>query len=574
MKFTNCKVKNFASYKDLEFNYDNLGLVAITGETGSGKSTLLDIIPWILFGETSKDTKADDIRSWTCEEPTYGELEVETENLGIVRINRIRGNASENDLYITYNSNLDNKIRGKSIHETQDIIETILNVTSDLYFTSAYLHQFSKADTFFLSRSSERRDLFEKVVDQSKAIQLTNNVSKERKELKQKIESHERMLIQHNARLRTLNEMLQDSYGSHERWSVEQADKHQELFTKSEDFQENKEHKLLELNSSIIQHFLKVIDTDAIHKISKIENECYSVEHETNNLLNVLKDLNELNDPVCPTCHNEIDGSHLENEKIKTSNSIAANEQDYIKLKTVLSELRKDVELLQRIDVIQKDIEHLEQVENVYLPQLEDLKNQVNPFDAQIAATKLKTRLIEEATHAEEHKQVSDNQRLSLLDLLYDLTFDLRGAILLQAVQEIESKTNEVLNKYFDSEILVKFTLESSDKLELEMQKSGNVCTFKQLSGGQRCMLKLAFNLSLMKLAENKAGVKFNTLALDEPLTGLSDDLKIKAFSLFESLTNDYDTIMIVEHSDALKACFNNTIVVQLESDQSKISYS
>src|SRR6185503_7725173 len=103
-----------------------------------------------------------------------------------------------------------------------------------------------------------------------------------------------------------------------------------------------------------------------------------------------------------------------------------------------------------------------------------------------------------------------------------------------------EKQANDILTTYFDSEILIQLKLESSDKLEVEIQKNGNMCSFRQLSGGQRCMLKLAFNLSIMSLAENKAGIKFPTLMLDEPLNGLSEDLKVRAFSLFESLTKSY----------------------------------
>lgn len=46
--------KNFASFRELEFDFSNKGLTLIAGPTGSGKSTLLDAPSWCLFGVTSK----------------------------------------------------------------------------------------------------------------------------------------------------------------------------------------------------------------------------------------------------------------------------------------------------------------------------------------------------------------------------------------------------------------------------------------------------------------------------------------------------------------------------------------
>jgi ABC-type lipoprotein export system ATPase subunit len=97
-------VTNFGSYKHLEFDFNSNGLTLISGPTGSGKSTLCDIVPWILFGRTSKGGAVDEVRSWDAEEATTGTL-----MLHGISITRSR---KPNDLTI------DGR-RGKDLNDTQ-----------------------------------------------------------------------------------------------------------------------------------------------------------------------------------------------------------------------------------------------------------------------------------------------------------------------------------------------------------------------------------------------------------------------------------------------------------------------
>lgn len=572
MKFKHCSVQNFGSYKDFSIDFNNLGLVAVTGETGSGKSTILDMIPWILFGETSKDTKAEEVRTWGSDDPTTGELQIELSDATLMTVTRVRGGPSETDLYFVLGAD-PSKIRGKSILETQKLIESRLKISADLYFTSAYLHQFSKADTFFIARATDRREVFKKIVDQSLAIELADEIASRKKPLKVTILKDDAHLEFVYKSIATDNERLVRQQDAMANWAAKRDVELSELENLSTAFSLHIRAMVDREHAAIEEITTKLVEDPNIEKrIVANHKMYYEVAAGLNALKEQLSEIQKHGDLVCPTClqtlpeQDKIDIPSLM-QRINDFECILADESKKGQ------NLQHQRQLQHSLDEHRRTVTRLTERQDPHKVQVAALQKQTNPYIEQVKELTYTIKDSEAAHRALTKIGLQNKHELFLLETLQNLTLDLRGAILNNALSDLEKSTNHILSTYFDSEILIKFSLESSDKLELDIQKSGNPCSFRQLSGGQRCMLKLAFNLSLMALAENKAGVKFHTLMLDEPLTGLSDDLKIKAFSLFESLTKHYETIVVVEHSDALKACFNNKIVVTMVGDESKADF-
>jgi DNA repair exonuclease SbcCD ATPase subunit len=177
MRIVSVVAENFASYKKLRFNFDNQGLCLIQGATGSGKSTLCDVIPWCLFGHTSKGGTVDEIISWNSTEPTMVSITFDDDT----NITRIRGHkAKDNDLCIDKD---EETIRGKDLNDTQKIINSILGMTCDVYLAGAYYHEFSQTAQFFSTTAKNRRALCEQLVDLKLAKNLQLNVSEKKKEI-------------------------------------------------------------------------------------------------------------------------------------------------------------------------------------------------------------------------------------------------------------------------------------------------------------------------------------------------------------------------------------------------------
>ena len=66
--------------------------------------------------------------------------------------------------------------------------------------------------------------------------------------------------------------------------------------------------------------------------------------------------------------------------------------------------------------------------------------------------------------------------------------------------------------------------------------------------------------------------LNFGMVMLDEPLNGLSDNLKVRAFGLLQELEQAYGTVLVIDHSPELKAQFSNVVTVSKSSGSSKIN--
>mgnify|MGYP002413704537 FL=1 len=84
-------------------------------------------------------------------------------------------------------------------------------------------------------------------------------------------------------------------------------------------------------------------------------------------------------------------------------------------------------------------------------------------------------------------------------------------------------------------------------------------------------MLKLAFNVAYMEAAQNCAGVKIDTVMLDEALNGLDADLKVKAYNLVEYLGTIYSSVIVIEHSEEFKTLFPTVFKVSKEGSRSQV---
>jgi DNA repair exonuclease SbcCD ATPase subunit len=167
---------------------------------------------------------------------------------------------------------------------------------------------------------------------------------------------------------------------------------------------------------------------------------------------------------------------------------------------------------------------------------------------------------------------LSANQlEIGNIETLQDCVAAYRAKAIEYSIYILQSSTNKILAEFFDAEIKVAFSVEDADKLDVTIHKDGNMCSFPQLSKGQRCLLKLSFGISVMKSVKNYHSLGLNCAFFDEALDGLSEEFKVKAYRLFESLIQDYGSVFVVEHSSELKAMFPNSYKVELINGESFI---
>ena len=613
MKLGKGSYRNFGSYAELEIDFQDLGLTLISGQTGSGKSSLMDAPAWALYGRTSKDGTADSVKRWGASVEAGATTGIQCVSLpdGNISVHRLRGGGSNNDLYWTEEGKDDAPIRGKNIIETQDLLEKRLGVSSDLYFISAYFSQFSQSDSFFTAKAAQRRETLESISDLSLAVRIGGQASGDTKRTKQSLQVGIGAQQANAGRIGALTQSIASTNSAYELWEGSHRRDVAELRAKREGFSSESRVALAAAASRLESLDAKIVEPEKINfKIQKVKEEIKALDEDKAKQAEAHKKWTEIRSskdsfvreyerhskpgkPTCPTCLGPSDNPNkkhflaelkdkiatLEHQESLASDSLqsytervpAALEAVNDKYSELLKQQRANDSLINDFERAKADYIRLEAQTNPYEEQLKKAENAVNPHDGQLEemATALNNCNIQKVKIDAQVKELET--RLSALGQLYDLSMVLRGKLLEGAVKQIQDSTNACLDKYFDGEIKVAFEL-SADKLDVTIQKNGYECGFKALSGGQRCMLKLAFTTSLMEAAANNAGVHFDTLFLDEALNGLDEGLKVKAFGLLEQLSLKHSSVLVIDHCEEFKNLFNNRYDVTIESDISTLT--
>lgn len=531
MKFIVTGAINFGSYKEITLDLESAGLSLIYGPTGSGKSTLPDIPAWVLFGKTAKDGNADEVRSWQTEkeEATEGFVTLET-NAGVIAVSRIRGSQKQNDLYWTEEDSQE-KIRGKDLVDTQKLLNERLGYDFNTYLSASYFSEFSPTASFFVANAKDRREVFEKITDLSLPVKLLDRISDEKKQTKETIKAAESSLATIEGNFSTLRSSYQEVYARHKRWDSDQLSN----IAKLKDLSENHE-RAAAIRKEDLESKSKTWDSYHRQKLKEVNTKLEGFDSSK----------------ACVTCGYDPKGEFREST-----------------LSAIISQKRQ-----------------LEQQENPYKTQLQSLSEDDKNYQKErLQEERLKenphqSMVLSMAQQLENKKKQKEQGRQDLqtvniyyqdLELLSDLTQQLRALLLEKSVKEAEVKTNDYLAKFFDAEIQVTFSLQNPDKLKVDLQKNGYECSYKQLSKGQRQLLKLCFAVSIQKISSAQLKTTFDCLWFDEALDGLDSDFKVKAFSLFEHLAQEHSSVFLIEHAPEFQELFSNKYKVSISSDISEV---
>jgi len=514
-------LRNFQSYRELNLDLTNTGLLMIFGETGSGKSTIMDAVAWALYGETGKGVNSDDVKSWLAEGDTQAIIEVDDHII-------VRTRGTKNDLTI-------DDTRGINLTDTQRIINTKLGVDFDSFLNSSYLSQFSKSDTFFIASAKERRSILEGVVDLSLPIKASEQARLSIKQLKQDIQSCELDIAKATGKISAIQANIKsitkarDTFDSNQRKKLSEA-------LKIRRQKEASIAKWKEENDQKIEYIKQKLTPAETYK--ELEDKIKDLDSQIANLSTAAcKECGEL------TSENRDDKERLLNEK-----------------DTVKSQIKR---IKAEDDIVNKKLtQAICSVCPINLEDNDTVEAEVNPFDEQLEEATAQLASVKSDLLSSKADLKAKSLEIERLYFIDDKSFELRGLLLGNTIQLAEANTTRILEKYFDSKIRVALEITDADKVDVTIYNNVNLSTFKQLSGGERCMLKLAFTISLMQLTQNKLGKPFNLIMLDEPLNGLDENLKVKALQMLEELLERTPSVLVIEHSPEVQTHAVNSIQV------------
>lgn len=140
-----------------------------------------------------------------------------------------------------------------------------------------------------------------------------------------------------------------------------------------------------------------------------------------------------------------------------------------------------------------------------------------------------------------------------------------------QALPQIETKANEILDRLSNGEMSVRFQtqreLKTSDALRetLEIQISDRAGTrdYELYSGGEAFRANFAIRLALSEILAQRAGARLQTLVIDEGF-GSQDTLgRQRLIEAINMVKADFAKILVITHIDELKEAFPTRIEVE-----------
>ncbi len=542
MRLKQVVIDNFGSYEHLEFDYSNLGLTSVQGLTGSGKSTLQDIPAWILYGVTSKNLLSDQVKNWSnLDKITKGVLTVQIQGRSAT-ITRIRGKSTENDLYWTVMDD-DHKFRGKDLADSQKLLTDFLGVTESVFFISSYYHEFNQSASFFTDKAKDRKEFFEELASLDKAVSLVETLQKHDKVISKAVKALENKKLSLNSELSSTKQAIKTSQLKKEAWDVENENFIRTLEKSLNEDKSALEIKTQELNKAY-HEFTVEKEADMYALSTNIYRQKQYVQH------------NIEHHETCPTCGNKKNSEkYYTNELLKKQIQTLQNELQRVSDSTF--EYDKKLSALDQTLTFETSLFNARHAKNPIISLVEDFQRKF-------------TDLLHAEAECHDHLTGVQEQQHDI-EQLYDIFLQFRNELLRNTVKTIETNTNLYLEKHFDAEIRVLFDLDGDGGIDVSIFKDGNVCYYKQLSKGQRQLLKLCFSVSCMRQASNKAGKHFSTLLFDEALDGLDTELKLKSLNLFKELELNHESILLIDHAPEIHTSLNKKFIVKLIDGKSII---
>ncbi len=142
-----------------------------------------------------------------------------------------------------------------------------------------------------------------------------------------------------------------------------------------------------------------------------------------------------------------------------------------------------------------------------------------------------------------------------------------------QALPEIESKANDLLDRLSNGTMSVRFATQAEYKTgkrddlkeTLDIQISDGVGTrdYEMFSGGEAFRVNFAIRLALSELLAQRTGARLQTLVIDEGFGTQDPQGRQRLIEAINLVRPDFAKILIITHLEELKEAFPNRIEVE-----------
>jgi exonuclease SbcC len=141
-----------------------------------------------------------------------------------------------------------------------------------------------------------------------------------------------------------------------------------------------------------------------------------------------------------------------------------------------------------------------------------------------------------------------------------------------QALPEIETQANEILDRLSDGRMSVSFETERQFKdkkredkkqtLDILISDAFGRREYELFSGGEAFRINFAIRLALSRVLAGRAGARLQTLVIDEGFGSQDADGIQRLIEAINLVSRDFAKILVITHLDELKDAFPSRIEV------------
>jgi DNA repair protein SbcC/Rad50 len=150
-----------------------------------------------------------------------------------------------------------------------------------------------------------------------------------------------------------------------------------------------------------------------------------------------------------------------------------------------------------------------------------------------------------------------------------------------QALPEIETRANEVLERLSDGSMSVRFVTQAAYKdkrredlketLDIQISDGAGTRDYEMFSGGEAFRVNFAIRLALSEVLAQRAGARLQTLVIDEGFGSQDAQGRQRLIEAINLVQQDFAKILVITHIDELKDAFPTRIEVEKTAEGSTL---
>ena len=573
LQIKNVSAKNFMSVGNntQAVNFDNCQLTLVLGHNldmggdgsrnGTGKTTIINALSYALYGDALTNIRKDNLINKTNGKGMMTTVEFEIQG----KKYRIERGRRPNVLkfYIDGEDALSEEQQGDS-RETQKEIEKIIGFPHNMFKHLIALNTYT--EPFLAMKNNDQKDMIEQLLGITE-LSLKAEVLKERqKHTRDSIKEEEIRINAIEESNKRIDKNIQEIESRSKAWEINKENKLTELGTAIVDMekididQELNNHKIL---SNIKEQVAKkdTLEADQKRLTNSANRSKTKLEELQNNLVSAKAG-------VCPAC--EQPTAHLDTHEKYTAdleNDIVTEKEYYDDLELQLLETCGAIDELGEIPEtphteysrMEDALQHKHNLDTMH-NQLQEKAEEENPYIEQIEGLKttglqeISFDTMNELTHLQEHQ-----------DFLYKLLTSKDSFIRKKIIDQNIAYMNHRLSYYLDK-LGLPHDVKFSNDLGVEITEYGRDLDFDNLSRGERNRLILGLSWAFRDMYES-LNRPMNLMCIDELVDSGMDSMGVEnALAVLKKMHREQGkNIMLISHKEELIGRVNNVLTVVKE---------